>query len=152
MKKIILALFAIIAFALQAEAQKKVNYSKIKGEWELIIDVQKEIEEEKEDMDFLERAVASLAGEIVEEVMEHIDIRFEFHKNGTYTLKVHTDDEDEFEEGEWYIDEGGALVIDDVDGGDLNIEGDNRWFFDKGNLIPLEDGKLKKSVYMRRVN
>ncbi|MDA8595326.1 hypothetical protein N9L20_02490 [Flavobacteriaceae bacterium] len=146
MKKLTLILCLFIG--LGAQAQSKVHPNKLKGHWTLKIDIEKELEEEKEDMDIFERMVVGAVEGLVEGIMEEIDIQFDFKKNGTFDVTVTADDETNTEEGTWEINKKGQLVIHDIDNSNVQVSSDGFWMMHHGKLVPIEDGEIKKNVYM----
>lgn len=150
MKKVILFIL-IFGLGFSATAQKKVNPRKVSGEWKLCIDVKSEVERKKEDADTVEEAFAEAVTDFVEEVLNERVLTFTFHfdKNGTY--EVDYNGRVNREHGYWRVDKSGKLIFSNFDHGDLEINDGDGWMFYKGNLVLVDDSKMKKNIYLKRI-
>ena len=150
MKKVILFIL-IFGLGFSATAQKKVNPRKVRGDWELFIDVKSELEKKKEDLGVLEGAFAEVVTDFVDEVLQETVLTFHFDKNGSYTFEVDFDGNLNKEYGHWRIDKSGKLILSNFDHGDLEINEEDGWMFYKGNLVLVDDSKMKKNIYLKRI-
>ncbi|MBO3698994.1 hypothetical protein [Roseivirga sp. E12] len=118
MKKLITALL-LVAVCISVQAQKKVKEKDILGEWDLVIDidhVKDEVEEELEEEEFwLARSFAKSVSNFALDIVESIDVRFDFREDGEVKISVKVFGERETEWAEWYINDDGELVIEDED-------------------------------------
>ncbi|MEQ8413385.1 MAG: hypothetical protein RIF36_19040 [Imperialibacter sp.] len=154
-----LLLIGIFAFTyVAANAQRRVNERDLKGVWKLVIDVDKdEVREEIEDEDNI---VAQIFAETITDfafnIIEKIDIRFEFLPDNRLRVETNAFGETDVEYSEWHINKDGELWISDSD--HFNIGDDDEddfWMFDGKNLVAYEkshDGRKKnKEVYLTPV-
>lgn len=145
---------AVLFISAATFAQQKVKPNKIIGTWEMHIDIKEAIEEESEDMNLFEGAIAAGVAEMVEEIMDEIHITFEFKRNNLALLTVITDleeKESEVEELRWEIDDQGRLFIDDVDNDKVQVNNDGYWMLSEGKLIAFEkDGTTENNVWMEK--
>ncbi len=136
-------------------AQSKVKEKDVLGTWELKVDIQQAIKEETKNMSLFEGMMARAFSGMAEEVMEEIDITFEFQKNNVAYLTVHTDldeDETEVEKLYWEINERGQLIIDDIENDNVQVNNDGYWMRSKDRLVAVhEDGSTEHLAWMERV-
>ncbi len=159
MKRTIL-FFAIIAVASSAlQAQKPVKEKDLKGVWQLVIDIDKE--EVREDIEDEDNVFASVLAKgitnMVFDLIDEIDIRFEFLPDNRLRIEANVFGASEVEYAEWHINSDGELIIDDTDNFRVsNDEGDNVWLKEGEHLVAFERkgyGKHKnKEVYLKRVD
>jgi len=143
--KSILMMAALIGFTVTTiQAQDRVREKDLVGTtWKMVFDL-----DEEADTAF-ERVILNA----VDGLLDEIDIYFEFHDDYEMTVWAGAfGDEEEEEDGEWYINDHGQLFLDDTDHVDAD---DNIWLRDGNRLIPYERkrGRLvrKDDVYLRKV-
>lgn len=152
MKSIALSFLMVFVVGINAQAQKKVKERDLKGHWQMVFDFDKEfIEEEldEEEVHWLGKIIASGVSGIVLDILDEVDIRFEFQANNRLKIMVNVFDEEEVEYASWYIDHNGGLILDDDD------HDDDIWLFDHGKLYSYEkhNGRLERQpVYLVRVH
>ncbi|MFY0652673.1 MAG: hypothetical protein JXQ96_11595 [Cyclobacteriaceae bacterium] len=150
MKKIILIIPMLLFIVLSVNAQtKKVKEKDLKGEWKLVIDIDKDDitdELDEEDNVFARLIVKSVAG-IVDGVLDEIDIRFEFQSNQRLKITVNAFGEEDVEYSNWKINKRGELIIEDSDSFDSD---DDYWLFQGDVLVAYDedDDKPSKEVYL----
>ncbi len=161
MKKLITSFGIMIALLVladsQAFSQQKVTEDKLIGTWRLIIDIEQEMEEArqeaKDDDNILGEMILSGVAGLVEGIMENIEIYFEFRPGGEVIIYTEAFDEteDEPEYAEWYINKDGELYIEDS--GKVNVEIDDYWMMDGSRfLVAIEEGEgPSENVYMRKI-
>ena len=145
------SLAVLIGFSTQAQ---KVQEKDIVGIWKLVIDIEDELDEEAEDAEtLLEEVIIKSVSSLVSGVMENIDIYFEFQKRNNLSITVKAYGEVEEEEGTWYINKKGYLIIEDIDDDDdrFNISDDDEWKLIDGLLVS-DDHEDDKNVYMTKVD
>ncbi len=166
MKKLITALL-LVTVCISVQAQKKVREKDILGEWDLVIDldhVKEEVEEELEEEEFwLARSFAKSVSNFALDIVESIDVRFDFRDNGEVKISVKVFGERETEWAEWYINDDGELIIEDED--DHRRRRSRRFsmgYSNDNDVWLLEDGKLhsydkdrrgrleRQEVYLKR--
>ena len=156
MKKINLILMIAALFIYSStEAQDKVREKDLKGTWKLIIDIEEEMDEAKEEMDeedsFLGKMILNSVSGLVTGIMEEIDIYMEFRSDGEVKIIVEAFDEREIEYSEWYIDSKGRLFIEDTDR--FSSDDGDYWLIDDDVLISFEDKyDRNENVYMVRID
>ncbi|MGB0837544.1 MAG: hypothetical protein ACPGRE_05540 [Flavobacteriaceae bacterium] len=151
MKKIVLLAAFLILGQTAVQAQSKVHEHKLKGTWVLHIDIEKELEKEKEDMNLMEQMIVGAVEGVVKEALESFEIQFEFKKHGVYEVIVFADDKEEREQGEYTINKNGQLVLEPIKNDNVSIDNDGVWMFSKGRLVAInDDGELEENVWMER--
>lgn len=156
MKKLItLCLLLMVTSA--AWAQQKVKEKDIIGPWQLVIDIDREdIEREiEEEENWLARSFAKSVSSFALDIVESIDVEFEFRKNGDLRIEVNVMGEREVEYAEWYINSDGELVIEDEGENHIHIDDVDVFMMDDGKLVAYEKGKrgrriAKEEIYLKR--
>ena len=153
MKKIAFLFLAALLSSSLMNAQSKVKDRDVLGEWKLHVDLQKEIQDKDNDLNFLEKALVGAVSGIVTTAMNHVDIRFDFKRNNEVILKIHNKDEDKTETEilKWFINKQGQLEIDDLDNDHVNVQHDGAWMLLDKQLVAVEDGKVKQAVYLEKM-
>lgn len=149
----LLSLILLLGFSTQAQ---KVEERDVLGTWKLVIDIEDEMDEEAEEAEtLLEEVIIKSVSGIVAGVMDNIDIYFEFQKRNNLLITVRAYGEVEEEEGNWYINRRGYLVIEDIDDDEdeyFNISaGDDEWKLIDGLLIS-DEHEDDRNVYMTKVD
>ena len=91
MKKILLGLLVMIFTGLSA--QTPVKSRKLKGEWELQIQVLEAVAEETEDLGVFGKMLAGAVAGFVDVALESVDVFFDFYNKNNVRLKVKTDND-----------------------------------------------------------
>lgn len=151
MKKIAFLFLAALLSSSLMNAQSKVKDRDVLGEWKLHVDLQKEIQDKDNDLNFLEKALVGAVSGIVTTAMNHVDIRFDFKRNNEVILKIHNKDEDKTEILKWFINKQGQLEINDLDNDHVNVQHDGAWMLLDKQLVAVEDGKVKQAVYLEKM-
>lgn len=157
MKNQLVLLACLFLVPVLASGQKKVKENDIIGTWKLVILIDDDEDEDDEDYEnrdvdesFLGHVLSSGIKALVFNIIDDIDVRFEFHKDGT--LEVYAMGEREDDETRWYINSAGELVINDDD--DRDRDDDDIWLLKDGKLQAYErrGSKLKeKDVYLEKI-
>ena len=149
-KRLLTLTLLMTAIAFGATAQQKIKYSDLEGKrWKLEIDITDEIEEELDDADsFLERLIIKGVSGFVGNLLDNIDIYFEFEKDNDLKITVYALGEREVEYTEWWIDRNGALRIDDSDS--FSTDSDSRWYMVDDVIVAVDNKRdIKDSnVYL----
>ncbi len=151
MKYITLSLLLVLFIGFNVQSQDKVKERDLRGQWKMVFDFDEDyIEEEleKEDVPWLGRIVAESVTGIVFNILDEVDIKFEFQPDHKLKIFVDVFGEQTVEYAYWYIDSRGALVLDEDDDDDV-------WLFEGDRLVAYEKHyrSLKKQpVYLVRVN
>ena len=152
MKSIAVSLLVVFVFGSNLQAQQKVKERDLRGQWKMIFDLDEDfIEKELEDEDipWIGKIVAEGVSGMVFNILDEIDLQFEFQDDHRLKIMVEVFGEREVEYARWYIDSKGALVLDDDD------QDDDVWLFEGKKLVAFEreHGKLERQpVYLERVN
>ena len=144
--------------SLGAMAQEKVKEKDVIGEWQLMIDIdRKDIEEEiEEEENWLARSFARSISSFVLDIVESIDIEFEFRPNGDLRIEVEVMGEREVEYAEWYINRDLELIIEAEDDNDhLDIDDIDVFMMKDGKLRAYEKGRRgrlyeKEEIYLEK--
>ena len=151
MKSIALSLSLVLLFGLNIQAQQKVKERDLRGQWKMVFDIDEDFIEheiEDEDLPWFGNLVAESVSGLVFNILDEIDVQFEFQDDHRLKVMVHVFGEDEVEYAKWYIDSKGALILDDDD------RDDDVWLFERGRLVAYEreNGRLERQpVYLERV-
>ena len=151
MSKSGITLCLIVFPIITALAQTPVKSRKLKGQWELQIQVAEAVAEETKDLGVFGKMLAGAVAGFVDMALESVDVVFDFYNKDNVRLTVKTDDEaPEIESLNYRIDQG-KLYIKGLEEGDIDISIDGYWMFEGKNLIHFnEDGDRVKNVYLIR--
>jgi len=151
MSKTGITLCLIVFPIITALAQTPVKSRKLKGEWELQIQVAEAVAEETKDLGVFGKMLAGAVAGFVDVALESVDVVFDFYNKDNVRLTVKTDDKaPEIESLNYRIDQG-KLYINGLEEGDIDISIDGYWMFEGKNLIHFnEDGDRVKNVYLIR--
>ena len=144
---------SILLFTSLVHSQEKVSEKKLLGLWELKMDIKSTIEEESEDKDFFEKIMLKTVSGFVQNVMEEMEIRFEFKKQGVLYVSAAIDNEKEEKEVlSWKINRKGQLLIEDLKTQKISLKSDGIWTFYKGSLHQIDsDGKIEKNIRLKKM-
>ncbi len=113
MKKLV-ATFLVLTLCAGAYAQDKVREKDLIGEWELIIDVRDEVEDElREERNWFAEKFARAITNFALDIVEEIEIRMDFRENGEVKIMVDAFGTRETEYADWEINSKGELIIED---------------------------------------
>jgi len=152
MKSIALSLMLVLFIGFNAQAQGKVKERDLRGQWKMVFDFDEDFIEEEldsKDIPWFGRMVAESVSSFVFNILDEIDIQFEFQPDHRLKILIEVFGEREVEYAHWYINSRGALVLDDDD------NDDDVWLFEGDRLVAYEKyhRSLKKQpVYLVRVH
>jgi hypothetical protein len=151
MSKSGITLCLIVFPIITALAQTPVKSRKLKGQWELQIQVAEAVAEETKDLGVFGKMLPGAVAGFVDVALESVDVVFDFYNKDNVRLTVKTDDEaPEIESLNHRIDQG-KLYIKGLEEGDIDISIDGYWMFEEKNLIHFnEDGDRVKNIYLIR--
>ncbi|OEK06548.1 hypothetical protein [Roseivirga misakiensis] len=167
MKKITAALLLVLVSA-SLTAQSKVREKDVLGEWDVIIDLQEAREEVEDDLEeedsWIARRFARGISNFAFNIVESIDIRFDFRRDGELKMSFNVLGDREVEYMEWYINRDGELIIEDDDrnrrrrrnNSSFNFSNDDDvWMMKDGKLQAFERTRrgrleIKKELYLKR--
>ena len=134
-------------------SQEKVSERKLLGLWELKIDIKSTIEEESEDKNFFEKIMLKTVSSFVQNVMEEVEVNFEFKKQGVlYVFTIIDNEKKENEVLSWKINRKGQLLIEDLKTEKISLKSDGVWTFHKGSLYQVDsDGKIEKNIHLKKM-
>jgi len=150
MKSITLSLMLVLFIGFSAQSQEKVKERDLKGQWKMVFDFDEDFIEEELDLKnipWFGRMVAESVSGFVFNILEEIDLQFEFQPDHRLKIIVEVFGEREVEYAHWHIDSRGGLVLDEDDD-------DEVWLFEGKRLFAYEQHhrSLKKQpVYLVRV-
>ena len=148
MKKILLGLLVMIFTGLSA--QTPVKSRKLRGGWELQIEVAEAVAEETKDLGVFGKMLAGAVTGFVDVALESVDVVFDFCNKNSVRLTLKTDEVSEIENLNYRIDKGKLYIV-GLEEGDIDISIDGYWMFEGKNLIHFnEDGSRVKNVYLIR--
>ena len=151
MKSIAVSLLVVLVFGSNLQAQKKVKERDLRGQWKMVFDLDEDFIEkdlEDEDIPWIGSIVAKGVSGMVFNILDEIDLQFEFQDDHRLKVMVEVFGEREVEYARWYIDSKGALVLDDDD------HDDDVWLFEGKKLVAFDrdhDRLERQPVYLERV-
>ena len=93
MSKVVLAQYLIVFSVISVLAQTPVKSRKLKGEWELQIEVAEAVAEETKDLGVFGKMLAGAVTGFVDVALESVDVVYDFYNKNSVRLTVKTDDE-----------------------------------------------------------
>ena len=148
----ILSLILLLGFSTQAQ---KVEEDDVLGTWKMVIEIEDELDKEADEADtILEEILIKSVSGFVAGVMNNIEIYFEFEEKGKVVVTVNAYDEIEEDEGTWYINMRGYLVVEDIDDDDDNFSisaDDDEWKLIDGLLVS-DEHEDDHNVYLTKVD
>ncbi len=138
------------------ERLRKVTEKQLIGRWQLVLEIDKLMEEETTQEHELVQSFMTGVGSLVQRIIDKIDIQVEFDEDSTVNIFIHSnnitnDVEPEIQRLRWAINSRGELIIEDIEKNDhINLSGDGVWMFQNGKLVHIEDGEVKPQIYMQR--
>ena len=131
-------------------AQTPVKSRKLRGGWELQIEVAEAVAEETKDLGVFGKMLAGVVTGFVDVALESVDVVFDFYNKNSVRLTLKTDEVSEIENLNYRIDKGKLYIV-GLEEGDIDISIDGYWMFEGKNLIHFnEDGSRVKNVYLIR--
>ncbi|MGB3464375.1 MAG: hypothetical protein WBA74_03860 [Cyclobacteriaceae bacterium] len=117
LKRLLTIAAFIIGLSASVSAQQKITKSDIENKrWKLVIDIKDEIDGEIEESDgFFERIVLKSVGGLVDNILDEIEIYFEFKENNELKIISYAFGERDVEYTTWRLDKNGALLIDSTE-------------------------------------
>ena len=151
MSKAVLTLSFVVFSVITVFAQTPVKSRKLKGEWELQIEVAEAVAEETKDLGVFGKMLAGAVAGFVDVALESVDVVFDFYHKNSVRLTVKTDNEaPEIQNLNYRIDQGKLYIV-GLEEGDIDISIDGYWMFEGKNLIHFnEDGSRVKNVNLIR--
>jgi len=111
MSKSGITLCLIVFPIITALAQTPVKSRKLKGEWELQIQVAEAVAEETKDLGVFGKMLAGAVAGFVDVALESVDVVFDFYNKDNVRLTVKTDDKaPEIESLNYRIDQGKLYI------------------------------------------
>ena len=153
MKRLFTTIACSILLLGALSAQTKVSEKDVWGTWRFHLKLNEVAKSDTADLNFLEKAVVGAVSGIVDTVMEQLDIQFNFKKSRELVVVVHEHETKKKTEQsiEWFINAKGQLEISDLKNDKVNIDNDGVWMMLNRRLVPVENGKATKGIYLERV-
>lgn len=153
MKRLFTSIACSILFMSALSAQTKVSEKDVWGTWRFHLKLNEVAKSDTADLNFLEKAVVGAVSGIVDTAMEKVDIQFNFKKSRELVVVVHEHETKKKTEQsiEWFINAKGQLEISDLKNDKVNIDNDGVWMMLNRRLVPVENGKATKGIYLERV-
>jgi hypothetical protein len=153
MKRLFTTIACSILFMSALSAQTKVSEKDVWGTWRFHLKLNEVAKSDTADLNFLEKAVVGAVSGIVDTAMEQVDIQFNFKKSKELVVVVHEHETKKKTEQsiEWFINAKGQLEISDLKNDKVNIDNDGVWMMLNRRLVPVENGKATKGIYLERV-
>lgn len=101
----------------------------------------------------MEKAILSGLSGFIETILDAVEIKFLIHKDGTYSVVVKDEDEEEEEKGTWSITNQQLIRFDDLESKKLNVSSNNLWKYQNDTLYTLkDDGSINPNVILTKMN
>lgn len=142
----------MLFLVLFANAQKKkVKERDLDGVWKLVIKIDKEevVDELDDEDNIFAKIIAKSVIGIVDDVLDEIDVRFEFKSNNRLKVTVNAFGEEEVEYSEWKINKKGQLIIEDIESFDSE---EDYWLFEGDILVAYDNSNDGPSENIYLVN
>ncbi|MBL7471442.1 hypothetical protein [Robertkochia sediminum] len=152
MKTIVMTLMALF-MASSMVAQQRIKEKDVLGTWKFKLDLKEAIDEESEDMGFFEGMIAKAVSGMAQDIVNEMDITFNFKRDHVVLLTINNieEDKEEIEELTWQINDRGYVVIDDIDNDNVQVNNDGYWIVQGDKLIAYDDdGSEETKVWMER--
>jgi len=157
MKRIFLVSAVAILFLCSATlVTSKTKEKDIIGKWKLHLDISKAVDKETEDEDDIGTAFARGIVNMVDDLVEEIDITFDFQKNNvlvvTHDSNFHHQEEST-ERYRWKINKDGHIVTSSIKSKHFSMDDDDDgWILKKGKLTPIDqDDDSKGIVWLEKI-
>jgi hypothetical protein len=156
MKRIIItSVFAILVLCSAALVPGKTKEKDIIGKWKFHLDISKAIEEETKDEDGWGAVFAKGIGHLVDEIVEEVDITFDFQKNNILVVTTDSnfdDDDRSVETYRWKINKKGYVVTTSTSKKNKSFQdSSDGWRLTNGKLIPVDEDDLEGKVWMEKL-
>ena len=159
MKKLGLTFVLVLVAIYSVNAQKKVRERDVEGEWKMVIDLDREeFEEDWDEESEFGRFIAESVTDFVYDIIDEIDIYFEFQSHNRVRVTAGAFGEREVKYTDWHINQDGELIIGEVDDFDIDIgeQEDDIWMLEDGVLLSYDKGDHGEldynNVYLVRVD
>jgi len=154
MKRIVFtSLFAVLILCSAAIAPGKTKEKDIIGKWKFHLNISNAIEEETKDDDDLGSLFARGIGRLVDDLVDEVDITFDFQKNNILEVTENSDldkDEPTVETYHWKINKKGHVVTSPVNKKNKSFKNSEGWRLENGKLIPV-DTEGEDVVWMEKI-
>ena len=157
MKRIIItSIVALLVLCSATLVSNKTKEKDIIGKWELHLNLSEAIEKETEDEEGIGAAIAEGIVKMVDEIIDEIDITFDFQKNNVLKITHNSDfygkEKGSIETHHWKIDKKGRVITSSSHNKKISINDNEGWILKKGKLVPVNhDGDIEGKVWMERI-
>jgi hypothetical protein len=137
MKPLLFAFLMISALTVAQSTSEK----DLLGTWTLQVDLEEQLKEATEDLNFFERILARSASGLATAVWERVEITFDFKADQVLVLTVVVDldeKETEIEELMWTLSKDGKLFIEDIQNDKVQINNEGYWRLIDGQWIAFD--------------
>ncbi len=143
MKRIFLVSAVAILFLCSANlVTKKTKERDIIGKWKLHLDISKAVDKETEGEDDWGTVFARGIVNMVDDLVEEIDITFNFQKNNILIV-THDSDFDHQEKSteryHWKINKDGHIITSSIKNKHFSVSDDDGWVLKKDKLTPVDN-------------
>lgn len=158
MKRILItSVFAVLVLCSAAIAPSKTKEKDIIGKWKFHLEISKAINEDTDGDDDLGSIFARGIGRLVDDLVEEVDITFDFQKDNilvvTQNSRFDDDEEDSVETYRWKINKKGHVITTPVKKRNKkkSVQNSDGWKLKKGKLVPVDEDD-EEIVWMERIN
>jgi len=156
MKRIVFVSAVCILFLCSAAlVPGKTKEKDIIGKWKFHLDISKAIEDEIEEEDGWGALFAKGIGHLVDEIVDEVDITFDFQKDNILVVTQDSDwddDDNSVETYRWKINKKGYVVTTPTNRKNKSFKNSDGWELKNGKLIPVDEDDLEGKVWMEKIN
>tara|TARA_B100001063_G_C16450369_1_gene397985 strand:- start:52 stop:531 length:480 start_codon:yes stop_codon:yes gene_type:complete len=144
------SVLAVLILCTAAIAPRKIKEKDIVGKWKFHLEISKSIDKETKNDNDLGSIFARGVGHMVDDLVEEVEIIFDFQKNHLLIVTQHSSfDEEEqgsVETYRWKINQQGHIITTSMKDSnqEKSIQNFEEWKLKKGKLVPV--GKEEKNV------
>lgn len=154
-RRLLLSALTILFLCSAALTPGKTKEKDIIGKWKLHLDISKALDKETRDEDDLGSTFARGIINMVDDLVEEIDITFDFQKNNILIVTHDSDlnhQEESTEKYRWKINKDGYVVTTPLNKRHFSVNDDEGWVLKKGKLTPVdEDNNNEEVVWLEKI-
>jgi hypothetical protein len=150
------SLLTVLILCTAAIAPRKIKEKDIIGKWKFHLEISKTIDKETKNDNDLGSIFARGIGHMVDDLVEEVEIIFDFQKNHLLVVTQHSSfDEEEqtsVETYQWKINKQGHIITTSMKDSNQEKSVDNfeEWKLKRGKLVPV-DKEEKDVVWMEKI-
>lgn len=148
-RRLLVSAAAILFLCSAALVTGNTKEKDIIGKWKLHLDISKAVDKKIKDEDDIGTAFARGIVNMVDDLVEEIDITFDFQKNNILIVTHDSDSQHQEESTEryrWKINKDGYVVTTPINKKHFSVNDDEGWVLNKGKLTPVDQDNDKEEI------